>query len=250
MIGVISPNGAVTWTDAYEVKLQKGYSYTVMVRGEGDVKVTVTLVSYELLLDEGDNEFVMVPAKEYDVEFDDCFIRDANGEITEKTEKFTMNEKVKITWDNPKVKVFVNGEEYAGGSEIELRNNVFTITAYGNKDIEVSFKVEVTNAKPAEVEGEQNAQLVANQVAKLAIKEPGTAATGTFTAEVGGTYTFYCYTNGVRIYIQNANGTTQHQFDDQGSMTIQLEAGQQIVFRVEAKDVTAVMSVEVMISSK
>lgn len=250
MVGVIAANGTITWTDAYEVKLKAGYSYTVMVRGEGDVKVSVTLVSYKLFLDEGNNAMVMVPAKEYDVEFDDCFIRDVNGELTEQTQKFTLNEKVKITWDNPKVKVFVNGVEYAGGTEVEVRGNVFTITAYGNKDVEVSFKVEVTNAKAAEVVGEQNAVLFTNQAAKLAIKEPGTAATGTFTAEVGGTYTFYCYTEGVRIYVQNADGTTEHKFDGEGSFTFQVEAGQQIVIRIEAQDVTAVMTVDVEISSK
>ena len=289
-IGVIAPNGKVTWTNGYEVKVKYGYSYTFMVRGEGvaaedgnKINVTIETVTYEVTLNEGSNVVTLTQAKEYDVLFGTYFQRDVNGEYLMQTEKvldaegnpvldengdvtykpvldangnpiylttaFNDNQIITLTWNNPRVQVYVNGEAYVAGTEVELMHNTITVMAMNNQPTEVEFQLTVTNAKipDKEVEGEAEAVLYQGQIAKLAIKEPNGKATGTFTAEVGGKYTFQCMTAGVNVYILNEDGSESLLFSNEGAYTFQVNAGESVIFVVRAASASEVMSVDVIV---
>lgn len=243
-IGIISASGEVKWTDYYEVKVAYGYSYSFMVRGNGDadgnIRLVIGTVDYSVNLNEGDNTVQLVPAKEYDL----TFLNNADP-----------NRNIKLTWpSNLQVMVFVNGETYLPGTEVELMHNTFTVVVMGQDTVTVDFHVEITNKIEGGIQGDKNAILMANQAAMLAIANPGDVATATFTAEVGGTYTFYCYTQGVKVYQQYTNGTQGLLFSNEtgpdGSYTFQINAGETIVFVVSAINADDVMSVMVMVGPK
>lgn len=243
-IGIIANNGSVTWTDYYEVKVTHGYSYSFMVRGEGDengnIQLHIGTITYAIDLSEGENNVIMTPAKEYDL----TFLNNADP-----------NRNIKLTWDNStQVMVFVNGEAYLQGTEVALLHNTFTVVAMGQTDIDVLFTVEITNPSEGGISGDKDAILVANQMAMLAIANPGDVATATFTAEVGGTYTFYCYTQGVNVYQQYTDGTQSLLFSNEnsadGTYTFQVNAGDTVIFAVSAIDPADTMSVMVMVGPK
>ena len=119
-VGIIAPNGSVNWTTYYETKLNLGYSYTFMVRGEGvesvpaapsegaakKIKINIEAVAYDLVLNEGTNTVTMKPAKEYDISFGEYFQRDENGEYAQKTEQ-KLDSNGKPILDDNKEPVYV-----------------------------------------------------------------------------------------------------------------------------------------------
>ena len=243
-IGIISGNGNINWTDYYEVKVAHGYSYSFVVRGDGNadgqIKLNIGTVTYEVDLSEGDNTVELVPAKEYDL----TFLNNSDP-----------NRNIKLTWDKgSQVMVFVNGEAYIQGTEVALLHSTFTLVVMGQGSMEVNFHVEITNPSQGEVIGDKDAIIMANLMAMLAIANPGDAATATFTADVGGMYTFYCYTQGVHVYQQLADGSQVMLFSNEdgatGSYAFQVNAGDTVIFVISAIDPAATMSVSVMVGPK
>lgn len=243
-VGIIANNGNITWTNYYEVKVAHGYSYSFMIRGNGDAEAKIQLnigtVTYAVDLSEGENHVNLVPAKEYDLTF---------------FQNLDPNRIVKLTWNlSNQVMVFVNGEAYIPGTEIELMHSTLTIVLMSQTAMDVIFTVEVTNPDSGEIQGVKDATLVSNQNAMLALANAGDVATATFTADVGGTYTFYCYTMGVHVYKQDANGNQTLLFSNEntmdGSYTFQVDAGETVVFAIKAINTADTMSVIVMVGPK
>ena len=257
-IGVIAANGKISWVDYYEVKVAAGYSYTFMVRGEGEVKVTMNTKVYEMTLEGGTNTITMAPAKEYDVIYGNYELLDPDGNPTGNMVAIDPNKSiVKLSWTNSRLMVYVNGVQVASGTEVELLHSVVTIKAMGSAEVEVEIQLEVMNPQPAELTGETNATLQVNQEIKLLLKD-GEPATATFTAEHGGSYVFTCKGNvTVNVYIRSATGEERPLFSTkdngsgsfQGEYVFQLEVGESITFAVKTSATTDT-NAYVMISPK
>ena len=236
-IGIIGANGNVTWLSYYEVKVQAGYSYTFMVRGEGDVKLHIDKTYYNTTVDAGLNTILLKPAKEYDVTFGTYYLLNADGSVSDKQAEIDDNCFVKLNWTNTRLQVFVNGAQIQPGTVIEVMHSVVTIKLLSNAEAEVELAVEVTNPKSVDdaPEGEKEAILQSNQQATLLIQGGMSPATAEFTAEYGGTYTFTCKSDvQVDVYVRAANGEDHLIFSGtDGSYNIQLEAGQTITFVVK-----------------
>ena len=298
-VGIIAPNGSVNWTTYYETKLNLGYSYTFMVRGEGvesvpaapsegaakKIKINIEAVAYDLVLNEGTNTVTMKPAKEYDISFGEYFQRDENGEYAQKTEQkldsngkpilddnkepvyvpvydengnpvyltaaFNDNQIVKLSWSNPRAMVYVNGEPYVAGTEIELMHNTFTITVLNNQDTTLDIAVEVTNAKRPDqvIEGEEKAVLTLHQETVLAIKTAGGKAEATFVAEFGGTYYFDCDTEGIIIKMMRGSKEESVNLVD-GRWSFHMDPGETVVFIITAANANATMTIPVTVTNK
>ena len=254
-IGVIGANGKITWTNYYEVKVEAGYSYSFMVAGDGEVKVDITTKIYNTTVNEGSNVITLAPAKEYDVIFDQYFLRDENGQIKLDANGEPLfagismiedrNRNVRLTWTNPRLAVYVDGVQVQSGVEVELLHSKVIIKVLSNVETEVELTVEVTNAKVGELTGETNAILQMNLESKLLINGKLEPATAAFTAEYGGTFVLTCSSSvSVNVSIRNADGTTALKFtttpNESSTFEFQLEAGQTITFLVEVSGETAV----------
>jgi len=230
-IGVIGAGGNVTWTDYFEVKVAHGFSYSFMIRGDAEVTLDITTTQYAIGMQEGETLATMKPAKEYTLDFSDL----------------DSNAKIKLNCDNRRVLIYVNGEMYQPGTEIELLHSTITATFSGNAAAEVTFTTEVTNKTDEELQGDTAATLEVNQQALLLINgSVGEYATATFTATIGGTYVFTCSADTVvNVYIVSADGASAFIFSTEaveggtsGTYEFHLEAGQTITFAVKTSSGT------------
>lgn len=243
-LGVIAPNGSVTWiSTAYEVMLKAGQTYSFMVRGTGNVSLSITTVTYSVELVNGDNTVTLEPNRHYNVNF---LYR---GEGQTDTVDMDRNSVVSLSWEG-NLYVYVNGVEYKQGSKLELMNNVITVMVKSNGASEVKIKVTVLeDANNRPVDGVSEAELVLNQTAILAVNRDGKGAKATFTAEVGGSFTLTTYDEKAVIYVVAADGSTTQVLTGAGAYNFQLDAGQTIEFYVETSD-QSVASISLVVSNR
>ncbi len=233
-LGVIAPNGSVTWiTDAHEVQMKAGQTYSFMLRGDNDVTLKTYPVYYSVDLVNGSNTVTLEPNRHYNVSF---LYR---GEGQSDTEDMSLNSIVSLSWEG-NLYVYVNGEEYKQGSKLELMNNVITVMVKSNGASEVKIKVtllEDANNRP--VDGVSEAILEVNQTAILAVNRDGDGAKATFTATVGGTYTLTTYDAKAMIYVVAADGTKTQVLVGAGDYSFALDGGETIEFFVDTTDNSA-----------
>lgn len=268
-IGVIGANGSVTWVSYYEAKVYRGYSYSFMVRGEGDVQLNISTKQYAMTLNEGSNVINMAPAKEYDVIFGVYYLLndagerypaigedgnpmvDENGNTIYASTPIDFNRIVKLTWDNARLAVYVDNVQVKSGVEVEVLHSTVMIKLLSNVATDVELNVEILNREQQELTGDTVALLQANLESKLLINGSQNPATATFTAEYGGTYVFSFRSDvKVNVYIRSANGEDSFIAEGtDGNYEIQLEVGQSITFVVKVPGDAAV-NAYVMIAPK
>ena len=243
-IGIIGANGTVSWTTYYEAKVQQGYSYSFMVRGEGDVHLTVTTKQYSITLNQGDNTVTLVPNKEYVVAYGQYYPVDQNGNVVLVPEQIDTNRIIKLYWTNPSLVVYVDGAQVQSGALVELLHNELVIMVRGRTETDVDLTLEVTNPQQTEQVGVANATLQLNQTAVMLINGEPNPAVAEFTAPHGGTFKLEVRVDKdvqVDVSVQKANGETVYVFSADGEGTedgatveyeFQLEAGETITFMV------------------
>lgn len=244
-LGVIASNGNISWiTDAYEVQLFAGQTYTFLLRGAGQVSVNITAVDYSMNLADGNNTVYMEPGRFYDVNFLYNSL-DSNGQPT--LVEMSYNSVISINWDGNLV-IFVNGIEYSRGAEIELLTSKVQIMLKNNGGTEVNIQVTVVyDGNSTAIEGESHVELQVNQPAILAVNRDDKGATATFTAEIGGTYTLTTYDAKAVVYVVTPDCSQTQVIVGAGTYTFSLDVGQTISFFFNTNDESAAsLSVLVM----
>lgn len=249
-IGVIAANGTVTWTDSYEVNMGIHTIVSFMVRGSGNVSVSIHAVDYTMTLVGTEEEYhtntiTMVPSRDYNVVWH--YLTDEEGHTSE----MMGGSKICLTWDHAGVSVYVNGEPYEAGTEIMLQNNTFTISVKNNGNAEVNFNVRITHLSTGSMGGDvttsTSVDLSLNLTEILSLPQ-GSGAYANYVAEYGGTYYFHCYSENALVYLAEANGQQTFLFSGAGSYTLQLDVGEVVSFYVVTADYSAA-EVSVQISS-
>lgn len=234
-LGVIASNGNVSWiTDAYEVNMDIGNTYSFMVRGEGNVQVQIEAVDYSMELADGENTVYMEPNKHYNVNFKyHTEDKDGNPMLID----MSSNSSIALTWEG-NLYVLVNGEEYKQGATIALLNTEVTVLVKSNGGTNVKITVTIlddANLRDS-VEGSSNAELVLHQTTLVAVNRDGVGAYAYYTAEVGGTYTLTSYSDLARIYIEHADGSQTQVLVGSSSYSFSLNVGETIKFFVQTAD--------------
>ena len=236
-LGVIASNGNVTWiSDAYEVQLSAGQTYTFLLRGAGAVTVNISAVEDSMSLADGDNTVYMEPGRYYDVNFMYNTV-DENGAPIQVA--MDINSVISLSWEGNLI-VFVNGVEYSRGADIPLLNTNVQILLKNNGGTDVKIKVTlVYDSNTSVIEGESEMALTVNQTAILAVNRDGAGAKATFTAEVGGTYTLTTYDVKALVYIVHADGSMSQVLVGADTYTFNLGVGETIEFFFNTNDESA-----------
>lgn len=269
-IGIISANGTVSWTTYYEARVHQGYAYSFMLRGDGDVHLTIETKEYSITLNDGDNKVTMVPNKEYVVAYGQYYVVDANGDkvpmldeggniqvdeagnVIYQLADMDLNKVVKLYWTNPSLVVYVDGIQVQSGALVELMHNKLEILVRGRTETEVDLTLEVTNPQQTEMSGVVQADLELNQTAMMLMNGKPNPATAEFTAPYGGSFKLAVHVNkGVQVdvSVEKANGEVFYKFsanggtNDEGATAeyaFQLEAGETITFVIRTAGDNAV----------
>lgn len=230
-LGIVASNGNVTWTsDAYEVNLTQGQAYSFMLRGDGEVSVTIYAVDYSMDLNVGDNSVYMEPNKFYAVNFK---YTKPDGTVKD----MSLNSSVALTWDG-NLTVYINGEVYTRGATITLLDSNVEILLKNNGGTDVKINVIlVDDADIREiVEGSSNAQLYLHQVATVAVNRDCKGATAYFTAEESGTYTLTTGDAKAKVWVLAADGSKTEVIVGIGTYDFMLDAGETIQFYIDSDD--------------
>lgn len=234
-LGIMASNGNITWTtNAYEVELTQGQTYSFLLRGDADVTVKAFPVDYTLDLTNGDNFVTMEPNRYYGVNFLYTYENDKGETLTEE---MSQNSSIALTWEG-NLTVLVNGEAYKQGGTIALLNTEVKILVKSNGAADVKITVTILDDANIrdQVEGSSNAELILHQTTLVAVNLDGQGAYAFYTAEVGGTYTLTSMSDLAVIYIEHADGSRTQVLVGEGSYSFSLNVGESIKFYVQTRD--------------